>query len=71
MRWIGTGSQPTYEGLKLATGSITSRGAICSQPTYEGLKHKWVGIWYKDNAQFPAYLRGIETIICGGDILAP
>ena len=54
---ISEGSQPTYEGLKRGmplTGiNLKSAG---SQPTYEGLKHTGIGIWYKDNAQFPAYL---------------
>ena len=57
-----TGSQPTYEGLKLASVRQSWRfGLTGSQPTYEGLKQFFLWAYGLYSSAFPAYLRGIET----------
>ena len=50
------GSQPTYEGLKLARFEGMSVFLGGSQPTYEGLKRIHDGRFLVADQVFPAYL---------------
>ena len=54
------GFEPTYEGLKHASGHISADALAGFEPTYEGLKHFLAEMLLADMARFEPTYEGLK-----------